>query len=85
MPKRNRRPTKSLSQPHALNNERCGYCRKRTFASRKLARRTARILYPGERMSEFPCQGGGDGWHYGHHDQYARELTGPASVEGLTA
>lgn len=50
---------------------RCGYCRKRTYPSRRAARRALRALYPadaGARMGAYHCPSGGTGWHIGHRD-----------------
>lgn len=47
----------------------CGYCRKRTYSSRRDARRALRRLYPheaGQAMGAYHCPSGGTGWHLGH-------------------
>lgn len=49
------------------NPARCGYCRKRTYPSRRDARRALRALYPNAvgDMHPYRCDHGGSGWHLG--------------------
>jgi hypothetical protein len=35
----------------------CAICGKRRYPSRRLARSVARILYPGQKMRAYPCDG----------------------------
>lgn len=49
----------------------CGYCRKRSYPTRRAAKRALRALYPdqvGHAMAAYPCAHGGHGWHLGHRD-----------------
>lgn len=41
----------------------CETCGKKCYASRKIAKDSARAVHPSERMSVYRC---GDYWHYGH-------------------
>jgi hypothetical protein len=41
----------------------CPACGKQGYVSRKMAKKGAARLYPGEKMSVYQC---GDLWHYGH-------------------
>lgn len=41
----------------------CPTCGKRSFRSRKDARRAGRAAHPGAHLSEYRC---GDDWHYGN-------------------
>lgn len=41
----------------------CPRCGKRRYPTRRVARRQARRLYPGDRLSAYPC---GTFWHVGH-------------------
>lgn len=43
----------------------CIPCGKAIFRSRKVARRTAKKMFPEEEMHAYKCQHG-VGWHYGH-------------------
>ena len=50
----------------------CGYCRKKAYPSRRVARRALRALYPadvGAVMDIYRCPHGGTGFHIGHHDR----------------
>lgn len=54
----------------------CGYCRKRAYPSRRLAKKALRVFYPGdvgEAMSVYRCTAGGTEWHFGHRDRLAAE------------
>lgn len=59
-------------------------CGKKTYRTRREARRVARTLYPSERMQTYRCdRGWGAGWHFGHAHGYERESA--ARREGRTA
>lgn len=41
----------------------CEVCGKRTFASRRAAKKAARFWFPGEALRAYQC---GEHWHIGH-------------------
>lgn len=61
------------------NGPSCPRCGKVIYASRKLARRVARSLYPGQSMSEYRC---GTGWHIGHTPEYVKAGIAPRGIYG---
>lgn len=45
----------------------CMGCGKMVYLTRKAAKAAARVLYPGDHLSEYACvTEGGRGWHIGH-------------------
>lgn len=51
--------------------ERCPFCRKKAYPSRRIAKRALRVFYPASRgveMTVYRCDRGGQGWHLGHRD-----------------
>lgn len=71
---------RSADRPDSdLGGALCSACGKKTWRSRKAARRAARRAHPGRAglLDEYPCPAGtpsgdGVGWHYGHLRQAVR-------------
>lgn len=51
----------------------CGSCRKRTYRSRKTARRAARAIHPEDRMAAYECPTYPGRWHIGHTRPHLRD------------
>lgn len=52
----------------------CTRCRKKTWRSRKHARRMARRNHPDDHtLAAYSCPVHEGGWHYGHHTPWIRE------------
>lgn len=61
-----------MSEAHVIIYPTC-ICGKKTYRSRKEARRTARTLYRGSRLQTYYCDRGAvAGWHFGHAIGYER-------------
>lgn len=55
--------------PQALAVATCPVCGKRSFKSRRDARRAARAIHPGEVLRAYKC---GEHWHVGHTPDWVR-------------
>ncbi|MEV7422829.1 hypothetical protein [Streptomyces sp. NPDC091212] len=49
--------------PRNLDFGLCSACGRRSYQTRKIARRAARTIYPGQHLCTYRC---GDAWHIGH-------------------
>lgn len=49
----------------------CPDCGKKSYRTRKAARKMRRVYHPGDRQSAYECPYG-NGWHYGHTPTYGR-------------
>ena len=62
-------PSKNLGQLHVLDN--CPTCGRRCYTTRKIARKAARYLYPGQHKRAYRCDGG-RWWHFGDTPEWVK-------------
>jgi hypothetical protein len=68
--------------PGAMWAMHCSICNKRSYRSRKDARRAAKTFHPGESQRTYECPARAGMWHYGHRPDWVTQgKANPGHVE----